>query len=842
MRFITIAAALAASSTIAVAAQAQTASYDIPAGSLKSALDLYRKQSGRPIVYKPEEVRGATSPGYRGSAMPEQVLDALLIGSGFGVRGGDYGSAAIVRVGNGPHAAADEVGGNDIIVTARKAKERAQDIPVSLTAATAEALRDRGAVDIKDILRSVPGLSNSGFERGLSRYSIRGLSSYANSPTTGIYLDDISLVTIATTFSGSYDPVFFDIQRVEVLKGPQGTLYGGSAMGGAIKYVSATPNLHRFSVDTAAGLAFTDHGAPSYTGEVVVNAPIVEDKLAVRGGFYYRHDGGYVDNVPGQLRNSQASSAASPTYVPMLRDSLATRTEDNQNHAETYVGRLSAEWHPDETWTIRPQAFYQNYRLANTGEIFLNRPGYTSSFRLPQPGRDKGQVYSLSVEKDLGAVRATSLTALTKRHFDYVRDYSYFIGGLVAPLFPIASNNLSTSNTKTVSQEFRLASNGGPSSRLKWVIGAYYADQDDRLVQSVVTPGAAALLGTDLVYFGNTFTNTKQYALFGEASFTVFPGFDITAGVRAFWINQLVDILGDGPFNGGRTEIDGRKSKENGMNPKIGVSYKVTRENLVYASAAKGFRPGGPNRYQIDPVICGADLARIGLSSAPLTYNSDSLWTYEAGTKNSFDGGKLTLNAAAYLTKWNKIQQSIGLSCGFGFTANIGKAEVKGFELEGRVEPVRGFELGGNLSFTDGKITQAVFGTTAGVGDKLTDVPKWTASAYVGYGFDLPARWHLKMRGEYQYQGKARYDYTPTLTVTYANGVVGSVPNPGQLRQSYDVVNAFAVLTRGNTAVRLYANNLFNARPLLDLDLLLGADRAFTLRPRTIGLEFRQGF
>ncbi len=739
----------------------------------------------------------------------------------------------------------DDARANDaeIVVTARKSNERIQDVPVSLTAVSAETLRDRGAVDVKDVLRSVPGLANSGTERGLSRYSIRGLSTYASSPTVGIYLDDISLVTIGTTFSGGYDPMFFDVQRLEVLKGPQGTLYGGSAMGGAIKYVSATPDPSRFSVDTAVGASLTAHGAPSYNGEVVVNAPIIQDVLAVRAGFYYRHDGGYVDNVPGDIQDTLKSGTPFPVFTPSRQSSLSSRRTKNQNFGDTYVGRLSVEWRPDDSWVIRPQIFYQNYKQADTGQIFLGRTGMSSSNRIAQPSYDTSGIYSLNIEKEMGGVKATSLTAYFDRTFSYVRDYSFFIGGLVPALYPNTSRNVSDSDTGTFSQELRLASNTGKGARFNWQVGAYYSNQDDRLVQSVNTPGAASIVGTELVYFGDTFTNTKQYALFGEASFALFDGFDIIAGVRAFKIDQIVDILGDGPFNGGLTEIKGRRSKEDGVNPKFGLSYKMAPDNMVFASAAKGFRPGGPNRFRINPDLCRVDLDELGIDKAPDTFGSDNLWTYEAGTKNLFGGGKVMVNASAYFTDWKKIQQAIGLpSCGFGFTANIGSAEVKGFELEARVEPVRGFQIGGTAAYTKATVTDAVPGTSANVGDPLPNVPKWMATAYAGYGVELPGMWHFDIRGEYQYQGKARYSFDPDLPVTFPGGVAGNIPNPIQFRESYQVVNLFASLRHEDTAIRLYANNLFDVRPQLDVELGGGVDRFSTIRPRTIGVELRQGF
>jgi len=730
----------------------------------------------------------------------------------------------------------------DIVVTARKARERLQDVPISVNALSGDQLRDRGAVDVKDILRSVPGLSFSGTERGLGNYNIRGISTVASAPTVGIYLDDISLVTIATSFSGAFDPVFFDMERIEVLKGPQGTLYGGSSMGGAIKYVSARPRLNETEGSAAAGVATTAHGSPSYNAEAVINLPLVADTLAIRGGIYYRHDGGYIDNVAGgSVTSSRYSSTASPTYTAQRQDALSTRNASNQNDADTYVGRLSLLWQPDESWSIRPAAFYQHYKLANPGQFFLGGPKLTSSYRIKQPTTDKSGIYSLDINKELGSVQATSLTAYFDRKLDFVRDYSFFIGGLVPPLFGLTSDNLSASRTKTFSQEFRLASNNGPDAPLTWIVGLYYSHQDDSLYQIVTTPGATPVIGTEVGYLGDTSTITKQYSAFGEATYKLLDNLDVTAGVRLFQIKQDVDILGDGPFNGGLTQVVGRKSNEKGINPKFGISYKASRDNLIYASAAKGFRPGGPNRFQINPTLCATDLAALGLSKAPDTFDSDNLWSYELGTKNQF--GSVMFNGALFYTDWKKIQQQISLtSCGFAFTGNAGAADVKGAEAEARINLTRAFQIGGTATYSDAKISQTVAGTTAQDGDQVLAVPKWMLSGYASYSIEVADGWRGQVRGEYQYQSRSRRQFNRTQAVVYPGSVAGTIPNAAEFRQGYQVVNGFASVTNGQTELRLYVNNVFDVRPLLDTDLAIGSDRSTTIRPRTIGLEVRQRF
>ncbi len=736
------------------------------------------------------------------------------------------------------------VSDDDIVITARKSNERLQDTPISVNALSAKQLQERGAVDVKDILRSVPGFSFSNVERGLGNYSIRGVSTVAASPTVGIYLDDISLVTIATLFSGAFDPVFFDMERVEVLKGPQGTLYGGSSMGGAIKYVSAKPNLGEWGGSAAIGLAATAHGSASYNGEAVINLPIVADTLAIRTGGFYRHDGGYIDNVAGlEIQNSNRSSEPSPDYVPQTLNSLSTRDRNNQNSGETLAGRLSLLWEPDSTWSILPALFYQDYKLRNPSQFFTNLPSLTSTYRLAQPTHDRAGIYSLAVDKDVGFAKVTSLTAYFDRRLNFTRDYSFFIGGLVPPAFSLTSNNVSISRTKTFSEELRIGSNGGPAAPLQWVAGLFYSDQDDTLDQIVTTPGAIPILGSETGYEGVTRTRMKQYAAFGEASYEVADGLSVMAGVRLFQVKQSLDLVADGPFNGGLTIITDRRSNEKGVNPKIGASYKAAPNNMVFVSAAKGFRPGGPNRSQISPLLCAVDLERLGLSAAPVAYESDDLWSYEIGTKNQFADGSVTLNGALFYTDWKNIQQQVNLTnCGFQFTGNAGSAHVKGAEAETRIQLGSALSFGGTVTYTDAKIVEAAAGAAAQDGQEVQAVPKWMASANLSYTIPIGGEWQAELRAEYQYQSRARQQFENVQAVSFVDGILGVVPNLNEFREGYQVVNTSAAFNHGSMQVRLYVNNVFDVSPWIDTNLGFGSDRSTTIRPRTVGIDVRQKF
>jgi outer membrane receptor protein involved in Fe transport len=731
---------------------------------------------------------------------------------------------------------------DDIVVTARKRSERLQDAPLSISAFSATDLREGNVRDFKDVLRKVPGVSFSGAELGQSRYSIRGVSTTSPSPTVGIYLDDISLLSVTNAFSGAADPVFFDFSRLEILKGPQGTLYGGSAMGGAIKYVSHAPELGKTTLDTAAGISTTAHGGISYRGEAVLNLPL-SDKLALRSGILYRNNAGYIDNIAnGTAVDVRTSTTAPPAALtPLARPSLSTLSDKNQNSDHVLAVKAALLWQPDSSLDITPALFRQAYRQKNTGAFWTNLPDLRSSFRLKQPTDDDLGVYSLNVVKHLDGVDITSLTAYVDRSVRFDRDYSFYIATLVPVLYGVNSPNVSNSTTKTFSQELRVAS-ADPAARLRWTAGLYYADQRDELDQTVNSIGVGALLGTgtDKVYHGNTVSKLTQYAAFADLTFEILPGLDATAALRYFNLEQTIDTRGDGVLNGGDTH--GKAStRQSGVNPKFGLAYRVTRDNLIYASAAKGFRPGGGNPFAVAPGQCQADLANLGLSSVPISYRSDSLWTYEAGSKNQFLNRHLTLNGAAFYTDWKNIQQNVFLpGCGFSFSGNVGGADIKGAELSAQFV-TGGLTLGAAASYTDAKISKSATGVSAKVGQPVLDTPKWIANANIAYRVPLGGGTTATARADYQYRSSSLRMFEDSFTVTTPAGPVAAT-NVTQRQKAYDVVNLGLLVDSRSWQVELFVNNLLDKAPLLDQNVVSGIEAAITLRPRTIGLGVRRQF
>lgn len=734
----------------------------------------------------------------------------------------------------------------EIVVTAQKREQRLQDVPMAVSAVSGTQLEQQGITQFQDLLRSVPGVSFAGSEPGQSRYAIRGISTQASSPTVGVYLDDISLVSISTAFSGAFDPAFFDFERVEVLKGPQGTLYGGSAMGGAIKYVSRQPVLDETTFSSASGIATTRGGDLSYEAEGVANVPLIEDKVALRAGVLYRKTGGYVDNVAGGQTEVWSRSATSPPapFEPVRYSTQSTYNADDQNERDMLALRLSAKIAPSDTLNIVPAVFYQRSDKDNTDSFFTNLPQFQSSNRFGEPTQEKTGIYSVTVTKEFGAVDLTSISAFSDRETNWDRDYSLFIGNLAPAFLGFNSYNVSDTTSETFTQELRLSSAPGDGP-WQWVAGLFYSDQSDRLLQTVTTVGVddAIGLGTDVTYFGDQKTDSEQYAAFGEVTYSITTQLDLTLGLRYFEGRQTVNGDFDGLFNGGASSVDNKKSTDTGFTPKVSLAWRATDDNLLYGTASKGFRQGGPNRFNTSSPLCEPDFERLGIDRVPSGYEPDTLWTYEVGSKNQMLGRTMTLNAAVYYTDWSKIQQQVNLlSCGFQFVGNVGAARVQGAELALESAVADSLILGGTVTYTDAEITESAPGVSAQVGQSVLDTPEWMGNVYGDYTFALGASMRATLRAEYQYRGSNLRQFDTTSFVTYPDGTVAALPDTTQIQDAYDVVNLNLTLFRDQWQYRLYVNNLLDEAPYLDFSRSSGSSVATILRPRTIGAGVRVSF
>jgi iron complex outermembrane recepter protein len=729
----------------------------------------------------------------------------------------------------------------EILVTAQKRTERAQDIPMSLNVISAEDIDRTGARDFNDLLLSVPGVSYSGSQLGLSHFSIRGISTTAANPTVGIYFDDISLVTISTAFTGAIQPMPVDLERIEVLKGPQGTLYGGSAMGGALKYVSKSPVLNEFSVTASGEVASVDHGGTSYGGESFINLPLVDDHFALRIGGAYRYDAGYIDNIPnGQVQVWTQSATQPPApFAPVSYPSQSQFSAENYNSISTTVARASARYASGDSFEIMPTATIQRTYQPNPDEFFTNLPNFENTNRFQQPTHDNFDIYSLRVTGSLPGVTITSLSGYVNRDNDLDGDFSLYIGMVTPAFLDTNSYNVSTTGTRTYSQEIRVAASD-PNSSIRWTTGLYYSYQRDFYNQAIDTVGAGSFFadGSDITFATDTLTRTRQEALFGDLTYSPQARWDLSAGLRWFDIEQRIDGAGNGVYNGGPTEITDRRSTDVGVTPRFSVSYRLADGHMIYANAARGFRPGGPISLGTNSPECAPSLAQLGIEHAPSSYQSDSLWSYELGSKNEFLESRAILNAAVFYTAWKKIQQSIELnSCAMQFVGNIGAAKVAGAELSAEFPILRDLRAGGTVAYTETKVTQSAVGVDAQPGEELLDTPKSMDSLYADYARKLRGDWTGGLRADFEYHGRNLRQFSPVQSVSYPNGSSGEIPDATQVQAAYHVVNAGAYWKNSTVTCRLFVDNMLDAAPYLNFRRNPGWTAATTLRPRTIGIR-----
>ncbi|MES2055011.1 MAG: TonB-dependent receptor, partial [Pseudomonadota bacterium] len=624
------------------------------------------------------------------------------------------------------------------------------------------------------------------------------------------------------------DPSALDVARIEVLRGPQGTLYGSSSMGGTVRYISNQPNVDKVEGRVRADLSHTTHGGFNWNLNGVINLPVVEDRVALRVAAYVRRDDGYIDRYTIDPNNYLA---ADPT----------AKKQDNVNTYKTYGVRAALLIKPTDTLTITPSFLYQYSRLG-TPFTFDAVPG---SLKNPIQTRDvdetntqRSWIANLTIKQELGPVEITSSSSYYHRDVSLIDDSSKVVNYFFATptVEPVAMYG--TYRNKEFTQELRAATNfNGP---FQLIAGGFYHNVTAPLVSEIPFPGNfkyrnnAPFSSFQTIYAGTRNATLKEYAAFGEASYKLTDTLTARAGLRVFQVNQTFLQTGDGLFNGGFSSVY-NKSRDHGATPKFSVQWQVTPDKMLYATASKGYRPGGPNN-PAPANVCGAEVAKLGLGAGQLTaYGPDNLWNYEIGAKTSWLDHRLTINGSAFYIDWAKVQQQIVLQCGFNITANFGNAVSKGGELEVEFRPTRQITLGGGFGYTDATLSNDVPGTAAKKGDQLQNTPKWTANASAEYHDRINDAVKGFARLDYSYIGPADFLYDRT--------------SPFRRRQGFSVINARIGIdpVDGPWEASLYINNMFDKQGATDLPVAISADLPTTRRvalnqPRTVGVALGYRF
>ena len=822
----------------------------------------------------------------------------LLLGSAVAILSATAATAQTGTQSAGQDTAASSDKLEEVVVTATRRAESLSKVPESISAFTTEKMDTLDVKNFSDLVKYTPGVT---FDQHSDNISIRGVNSNAGDATTGIYIDDTP-IQLRTLGFGSDNtlPSVFDLQRVEVLRGPQGTLFGAGSEGGTVRYITPQPSLTDYSVYAKSEVSTTKDGDPSYEGGLAVGGPIVDGKLGFRISAWHRRDGGYIDQV---------------NYL------TGATMQKNTNFTDTTVMRAAFAWQPVSGLMITPSVFYQNRQVNNDDEYWvgLSNPGsgrYITATPEHMGGHDRFLLPSLKIDWDLGNFLGGSELISNTSYFDrmqHVQDYSatlynlsYFQQSVDAGVLPIdfttpctggvcganaaqiainpnfvgapllgaasidlpgfpfyVSRNVVTNTQKNWTQEVRLQSTD-PNARLSWVAGIFYTSQSQLSVEEINDPQLPALTqylwgdptvggcngaptGSAIVdvwcegllpngddYINHTQGHEWQLAGFANATYAVTDKLKVQAGIRGAQTHFDFTNYSDGAQNFGFNGPDSGKKDETPITPMGGVSYQFTPSDMVYFTVAKGYRIGGANP-QFPIQACAADLAALGISGVPSSYNSDSVLSYEAGSKDRILNGRMQVAGSVYYLEWSNIQQTNYLpSCGFKYTANMGSAVSKGFDLEGEWLPVDALAIDFSVGYTDAHYsTSSTVGNSflASKGDKLPGSP-WT--------FSLGAQYNAQVMGRDSFL-RADYEYSSKET--------GMIPSRNPIDSSYDpgllsepaisTVTLRAGATLGNVIVSVFADNLLDAHPQLnyghqDSNTLLY--EATTLRPRTVGL------
>jgi outer membrane receptor protein involved in Fe transport len=716
-------------------------------------------------------------------------------------------------------SSADSGSLESITVTAQRRTESIQDVPLSVTAISGDTLQKFGDLDFADYAHTIPNLSfGTGSDFGVTNgrnVTIRGITGgrfrYGQT-TTSFYVDD-------TPVPLSLDPRVLDLERVEVLRGPQGTLFGSSAMGGTVRVITKP-------AESQTTMGFVDvqgfdinHGGAGYDLSGSINVPLIQDELGLKFSAYNSYKPGVFTREYGV--------ATTPGFIVPASQSVGEVTHVGSD--SEFGGMLTLTYTPAflPGLTVTPMGIYQSSRgnglpLADyvTSNLIQLRP-----LNVGESYRDNWSFGSLNVKykTEFGSFISSS-TWFHRQSYDNEDGTEVAsLGTFGTPPCPTneycASPSPSFLNMTTFTQEVRFESSfPGP---VQMIAGGYYNHGKSHTIQAEVLPydatGAPAFT-EDVPHSSN------EVAEFGDLTYTPISAVELSAGIRGATLGFKHAYVADGWINGGPSDSP-TEHREHAVTPRYTAKYKITDDAMVYASAAKGFRIGGANSV-LPPICDGEGPANPG------SFHSDSLWSYEIGSKDTLFGGRLKTRIAAYRIDWKNIQQSVLLACSFSITENAGAATSTGAEVEADIAPMQGLNLSFGAGYDNAKITSVPAGATGFVvGQPLNGVPKLTVSLLGEY--TVPTAYGDSfVRAQYSFTGRS---------VSYSNDPTGRDRSP------YSLVDLHVGVTRGPLQASLFAKNLLDKRANLgdeqsEIAEIPGRARWLIAQPRTVGVELRYGF
>ena len=816
-------------------AQAPPHRYDVnlPADTLAEALKQLRTQTDSLIVFSPQQLDGARITGLSGSFTVAEALAELLKQTDFTVKLDERGTIIVLPA---QHPVPSETAATtissrppptpieEITVTAEKREELAKDVPASISALTGSTLSDRGLNGIDQYGSYVPGLQLLSNQRGFGQIVLRGITTGTTQPTAsvGSYIDDVPYGS-STAFGGGnlviadIDP--FDVQRIEIARGPQGTLYGAGTLAGLVKFVTNPPTLGSWEGRGEIDAGGTEGGGFDQAAKVMSNIPL-GDRTAVRVDLYERRDSGYIDDV-------------------------GTGNPD-ENYSDVRGGRISILTKPTDDLSVRLTSLYQERYVGGTPAVDINPATFQPAFGpfeqsrlLRESASQQYQLHDLKLDWDLGFADLVSSTSYgrslahattddTKNLSSELQLIDQIFGGVTLPGPPVVSFPTSFTTDK-FTEEFRLAS---PQSRdFNWLAGTFYtyewSNARSSLLASSPNLTLPAIVATP--FQEEEPSRFREYAVFGDVDYYFGPDIDLTAGARWSRNRQSFEEISTGLLdnlsNPHQQVTSLGASAGNSWTFRVAPRWRVTDEVTTYMEASSGYRPGGQNI----PLPQGLQTSQ----NVATSFGADTLWNYEIGVKSELFDKRLSFDADAFIIDWRNIQLQSNTAIA-PIVTNGGAASSKGFEYEANYRPIDGVVLGLAGAYTYAVLTADTPSSIGGLkGNPLPTVPRWSGAFTADYTFPAFGVLDGLIGGSYRFTG-ARDSAFP-------NGTVPNVPLPayGQL----DLRTGVAI---DNSTVTLFVDNLLNQRGAVDIQSTPTPPNApvheTVIRPLAIGLQITTAF
>ncbi|MBA4752675.1 MAG: TonB-dependent receptor [Sphingopyxis sp.] len=700
-------------------------------------------------------------------------------------------------------------------------------MPQAVTAFGSETLERLAIRDTESLSRNTPSLTFTPVGPGESNIGLRGLSTDLGlAPAVAVYINDTPFDFRTDAFSGTPSIDLFDMQRVEVLRGPQGTLFGSSSTGGTIRYITNAPDPSGFDAHGEAFVNSVKGGGEGFGAKAAINLPISAN-AALRVTGTYEKFAGYIDRYDATIAGLTS---------PLSDDELV---EKDANGAEIFGIRAAVRLEAGDDLVVTPSLFFQRINGDNPIATQTNLPGFGRASAIgDEPSRTDLFVANLTVEKKLGDIDLVSSSSYLRKKADSLHDYSLLGYNIFGEFAPFASRT--PGKAETYAQELRLtSSNSGP---FNWIAGLYFSHTDQTLgeifegqpfsdlLDDFFGPADGPVGPTSYTYIQKT--SEQQIAGFAEVNLKATDQLELIAGVRVYQLKNTLaascrEVI-PGILCGADTPQE--TAKTTSASPRFTVKYQPIENATLYATVSRGFRAGGANAAV--PVALGCSLAE----SAGQIFKPDSVWNYEVGAKVETADRVLTLNGAAYRIEQKGIQLSIPDPCGIQFYANAGDARIDGAELEMSLRPSRHVTISGQMSYTDARFSNvpADFGASAGYaeGDAIPETPRWKFSLSSEVRQPVTDAWEAYARGSWQHVGKTPFGIDGALT-------------SGRFRPAYDIANFDIGAEGGALDISLFVRNAFNKRGVLGIgsgvtSTVPGVFENFTyVTPRTIGLSLR---